>query len=290
MEQYDFEHSLGVIEEYKIDSKSGIAYVERGSGTQTLLFIHGLGSNRYAWVCNFVDLSENFRCIILDLPNYGDSVKGDFSFTMSFLKNRILDLISSLSLDNITLVGHSMGAQIAVKLAVEKPTLIRNLIMLTPAGIEVFNDFEKQWFRQINIPEILFNTTKEQIRNNFEINFVHFGKEAQWLLDQRLKFMENKEAYYDYCKMICKCVDGMLEDSVSDILHQLIQPVLVVFGENDKLIPNKMLHHSMTYHDLMQTSERKILMGTVKSIKDAGHFIQIDKFLETNILIKDFLQ
>lgn len=209
---------------------------------------------------------------------------------MSFFKSSILNFIENQSLQNVTLVGHSMGAQIAIKLGVEKPSLIKNLILLTPAGIETFSDFEKQWFKQINIPEMLFNTSKDQIRKNFELNFVHFGKEAQWLLDQRLQFMEDKEAYYDYCKMICKCVDGMLEDSVNDILHQLIQPVLVLFGEKDKLIPNKMLHRSLTYQDLMTVAEKKILMSDVQSVNNAGHFIQIDDYFQTNRLIEKFLK
>ncbi len=290
MEQEDFEYSIKIIDNYTIEPKTGIAYVRRGNGNQTVIFIHGLGSNRYAWINNFIQLSEKYTCIIIDLPNYGDSVKGDYSFSMSFFKSSILNFIENQSLQNVTLVGHSMGAQIAIKLGVEKPSLIKNLILLTPAGIETFSDFEKQWFKQINIPEMLFNTSKDQIRKNFELNFVHFGKEAQWLLDQRLQFMEDKEAYYDYCKMICKCVDGMLEDSVNDILHQLIQPVLVLFGEKDKLIPNKMLHRSLTYQDLMTVAEKKILMSDVQSVHNAGHFIQIDDYFQTNRLIEKFLK
>jgi pimeloyl-ACP methyl ester carboxylesterase len=290
MEQDEFDDSLEIIHQYRTDLKTGIAYTEKGEGTQTLVFIHGLGSNRYAWVNNILALSQHYRCILVDLPNYGDSTKGDHSFSMEFFKKSLVDFCESLQLKNITIIGHSMGAQIAVKLGVEKPTLVSKLILLTPAGIETFNDFEKQWFRQINIPEILFNTSQEQIRQNFEINFVHFGKEAKWLLDQRLDFMNNKPAYYEYCKMICKCVESMLAEPSIDILHHLIQPVLVVFAEKDKLIPNKMLHHSLSYQDLMQVASRKIIAGEVYSVKNAGHFVQIDDYEQVNKLIVNFLK
>ena len=82
----------------------------------------------------------------------------------------------------------------------------------------------------------------------------------------------------------------MLEDSVNDILHQLIQPVLVLFGEKDKLIPNKMLHRSLTYQDLMTVAEKKILISDVQSVNNAGHFIQIDDYFQTNRLIEKFLK
>lgn len=290
MEQKEFEASIEVLKKYKTDEASGIAYVESGEGPHTLLFIHGLGSNRFAWMNNLTELSNHYRCIFIDLPNYGDSEKGDFSFTLTFFKDRIFKFCYSLGLRNITLVGHSMGAQIAVKAAVEKPSFIARLVLLTPAGIETFNEFEKQWLRQINIPEILFNTPEEQIRKNFEINFEQFGREGEWLLKERLTFMKDKHAYFKYCKMICKCVDGMLNEPSSNVLHQLIQPVLVIFAEQDKLIPNRILHSSTSYHDLMAVAERKILNAEVTSIEGAGHFAQIDNYRAFNSMILNFLK
>lgn len=289
MEQKEFEESLKIIQNYKTDESSGIAYVDVGKGGQTLLFVHGLGSNRFAWVNNVVELSKHHRCILIDLPNYGDSEKGDFSFSLTFFKDRIYKFCYSLGLRNVTMVGHSMGAQIAVKAGVEKPSFIGKLILLTPAGIETFNEFEKQWLRQINIPEILFNAPEEQIRKNFEINFERFGIEAEWLLLERLEFMKDKKAYFKYCKMICKCVDAMLNEPSSNVLHQLIQPTLVVFAEEDKLIPNRMLHSALKYNDLMAVAERKIINAEVATIKNAGHFAQIDNYREVNRIILNFL-
>lgn len=289
MENQEFENLIIYFDTFSIEEHSGLAYIEKGKGEQTILFVHGLGSNRYAWLSNIFELSTHYRCIAIDLPNYGDSLKGDFSFDVSFFKSKILAFCAALHLENICLVGHSMGAQIAAHLGIQKPSLFTSLVLLTPAGIETFNDFEKQWFRQINIPEILFNATKEQIRQNFEINFVHFGKEAKFLLDQRLQLMNDKIAFYQYCKMICKCVDGMLDASINELLHLLVQPVLVLFGEKDLLIPNKILHHSLTAEDLKRVAARKIPTSDVRILPDAGHFIQIDQKEQVNAIISKFL-
>lgn len=77
-------------ETHSVELPSGIelAYIDEGRGELTLLMLHGLGSNLQAWTKNVEDWKGDYRCIALDLPNYGKSGRGDYSFTMSFLLRR----------------------------------------------------------------------------------------------------------------------------------------------------------------------------------------------------------
>lgn len=286
----NLQEELEVLKDFKIESGSGMAYVEQGKGEQVLLFIHGLGSNRYAWLGNFSYLSDHYRCIAIDLPNYGGSDKGKFSFTMKFFKDQVIRFCEALALKKVTLVGHSMGAQIAVHLAVEKPGLFNKLILLAPAGIETFNEFEKQWFKQINKPEMLFAATEDQIKSNFETNFVFFGPEAKWMLNERLEFMKHKETYFNYCKMICTCVFEMLDAPVKPLLHKILQSTLVLYGAEDQLVPNRLLHPTMSVDSLLAETKKLIPLTTVKKIAKAGHFVQTDQMDLVNEEILKFMK
>ena len=86
-----------------------IAYVDRGQGPFTLLFVHGLGTYLKAWQKNLDSLSGQYRCIALDLPGYGKSGKGDYAFGMSFFASHLQAFCEALDLQNVVLVGHSMG-------------------------------------------------------------------------------------------------------------------------------------------------------------------------------------
>jgi len=54
-----------------------LTYIDIGGGEQTLLFLHGMGSNLKAWYKNVLPLQEQYRCIAMDFPGYGRSERLD---------------------------------------------------------------------------------------------------------------------------------------------------------------------------------------------------------------------
>ncbi|MEL7003593.1 MAG: alpha/beta fold hydrolase, partial [Bacteroidota bacterium] len=70
----------------KVEVREGVqmAYMDVGSGTETILFIHGLGSYAPAWKKNIEGLSKQYRCIAVDLPGYGKSSKGNYEGSMTY--------------------------------------------------------------------------------------------------------------------------------------------------------------------------------------------------------------
>jgi len=67
-------------------------------------------------------------------------------------------------------------------------------------------------------------------------------------------------------------------------------PVLIVFGANDLLIPNRYLHASMKTLELANQSAAVIPGCKVEMIEKAGHMVQFEKSNEINIIIKNFIQ
>ncbi len=82
-----------------------IAYTELGSGNQTIIFIHGLGSYLPAWKNNLPELSKHYRCIAIDLPGYGKSSKKPHSGMMDFYADVIIKFMDELNLKSATLGG-----------------------------------------------------------------------------------------------------------------------------------------------------------------------------------------
>jgi pimeloyl-ACP methyl ester carboxylesterase len=67
-------------------------------------------------------------------------------------------------------------------------------------------------------------------------------------------------------------------------------PVLILFGNNDALIPNKYFHPAMTTAALAKESGLLIPGATVEFIDKAGHMVIFEKNIETNNIIRKFLQ
>ncbi|MEM1318991.1 MAG: alpha/beta hydrolase [Bacteroidota bacterium] len=266
-----------------------IAYVDEGKGKCTLLFIHGLGSNLKAWSKNIDELKKDYRCIALDLPGYGKSSRGDYAFDMDFFANAVRGFIDQLKLKNVVLIGHSMGGQIAVQTVLNSQEKLEKLILTAPAGFETFTDKEKKWFQNIYTPVVVKATPETQIVKNFQLNFHRMPDDAQFMIDDRLLMRKTIE-YDHYCNMMPRCVMGMLNQPIADQLPNIALPTLIIFGENDLLIPNKFLHPSLTPLAVAKSGQERIPNSKVEMIPLAGHFVQWEKAEAVNALLFDFLK
>ena len=266
-----------------------LAYIDEGVGQKTILFIHGLGSNHKAWYKNVDLLKNSFRCIAVDLPGYGKSSKGDFPYDMSFFASTIHEFIVQMKLEKVILVGHSMGGQIAINTVLQHSEPVEKLVLIAPAGLETFSTQEKEWFKALVTPELIMATAEERIVKNFEMNFYAMPDDARFMIDDRLR-MRQTSAYQHYCQMIPKCVMGMLNEPVFDQLPKIILPTLVFFGENDQLIPNKLLHPALSTEEVAMIGQNRFPNSQVSILSEAGHFVQWEKAEQLNREILNFLK
>lgn len=265
-----------------------IAYIDRGSGPHTLIFVHGLGANLKAWQKNVDSLSLYYRCIALDLPGYGKSDKGDYAYGMAFFAGHIRDFIQVLDLKKVVLAGHSMGGQIALTAALLDTARLEKLVLIAPAGIETFSEAEKNWFKAVYTPEVVKNTAPEQIRRNFLLNFFEWPADAEFMYEDRL-FLRGTAEYDTWCRMIPRCVMGMLNEPVFERLDQIKLPTLILYGENDYLIPNQILHKGQTTQHIAQLAQSRIPGSQVRVLPRCGHFVQWEQSALTNQAIREFL-
>ena len=266
-----------------------IAYSESGKGSSTLVFIHGLGSNLKAWEKNIKSLQKNYRCIALDLPGYGKSRKGNYDFDMTFFANAINAFIQKKKLKNVVLVGHSMGGQISVHTLLQKNKNITKLVLLAPAGFERFSQQEYDWFKNFYTANLIKMTTDQQIVKNFELNFHQMPEDARYMVDDRMELKADEKEYDFYCNMIPQCVMGMLNEPVFEQLRKIEIPTLIIYGENDQLIPNSIFHPKLTTLKIANAGHQEIPNSKLVMIPEAGHFANWEKAEAVNTAIIEFL-
>jgi pimeloyl-ACP methyl ester carboxylesterase len=264
-----------------------IAYVDEGKGKETIVFIHGLGSYLPAWKMNIDDLRTQYRCIALDLPGYGKSSKGKYEGSMTFFAGIVKEFVEKLNLGKVTLAGHSMGGQISIVAALGYPEIVEKLILVAPAGFETFHKGQKDWFRNVFTPDLVKYTSVDQIRENLGYNFYRFPMEAEFMITDRIE-MRTAEDFEGYCYIIPKCVQGMVNEPVYDYLPDVNQPTLVVFGENDNLIPNRFLNGGPTETYARQGAE-KMPNAQLLMVPQAGHFVHFEKADKVNEAVSQFL-
>jgi pimeloyl-ACP methyl ester carboxylesterase len=271
-----------------LNNKTEIAYRDEGDGNNVLLFVHGLASYIPAWNKNIPHLKDKFRCIAIDLPGYGKSSAGIFPGTMSFYAEVIKDFISVLGLKDVILVGHSMGGQICLSTTIKYPRLVNKLVLLGSAGIETYSSKQVREIKEINTVEAFAQSREERIRISFASNFYKAPADIEFMIKDRLD-MRGWKNFDKYCRVVINSLHGLLDEPVFDRLCMIKQPVLVVYGRNDRFIPNVYVQKKLKIEDVAELAEKNISNSEVHILDECGHFLQWEKADVNNTLIESFV-
>jgi pimeloyl-ACP methyl ester carboxylesterase len=264
-----------------------IAFVDRGEG-DPLLFVHGLGSNLSLWRGTMDAFEDSHRVLALDLPGYGLSGKDDVPGTMSFFTDVITGFLDERGLDAVTYVGVSMGGQVGLTMALQRPDRLVRLALVSPAGIESFNNQEAEALRAASTPEAIAQTTDAEVKQNAAANFDTWSEEYAWLIEQRHALAE-RDDFMDYAEANSKAVAGMLEGEARDRLGEVDVPTLVLFGTGDKLIPNPHLHPDQTTADVAARARERLPNAKVELVDDAGHLLMLERPAHFHEKLRTFL-
>lgn len=109
-----------------------LAYEERGTGLPAMLFIHGWQADRSVWREVIEALGADVRTIAVDLRGGGESRNALGPFELERFAADVRDLMRSLGVGPVILVGHSMGGTVALRFALDAPELARGLVLVSP--------------------------------------------------------------------------------------------------------------------------------------------------------------
>ncbi len=106
----------------------------------TVLILHGLFGSKRNWQSIAKHLAKQYTVYTLDLRNHGESEHAD---TMSYesMAADVFQFISDNNLQQLAIVGHSMGGKVAMTMALQKPELIRQMVIIDIAPVAYEHSF-----------------------------------------------------------------------------------------------------------------------------------------------------
>ncbi len=124
-----------------------IAYLDVGTGPPVIL-IHGFGGSMWQWEHQQQILSQHFRILTLDLLGSGLSDKPDIEYLPGEMLDFCTGFMDALQIPQATLVGNSMGAGLAIGMALTHPTRIDKLVLIGGLPSDVMAKLTSRSFRQ----------------------------------------------------------------------------------------------------------------------------------------------
>jgi pimeloyl-ACP methyl ester carboxylesterase len=142
---------------------------EQGHGGHAFVLIHGLGMGRGVFQELAGILADHGRVLAMDLPGYGEAPEPPRVLTMQRTADLVAALLTDRGLDHVTLVGHSMGTQVAVEIAVRHPQLVERLVLVAPTVDIAARTATRQMLRllrdiAVESPTVILRGAREYVR------------------------------------------------------------------------------------------------------------------------------
>jgi len=101
-----------------------------------LVLIHGLATTRTIWRHAAPRLAAGRQVVTLDVPGFGAARPVGRGFDLEVVSDRVAEHLCASGIgEPYDLVGHSMGAAVALTLAALRPAAVRSLVLVSPAGL-----------------------------------------------------------------------------------------------------------------------------------------------------------
>jgi abhydrolase domain-containing protein 6 len=208
------------------------AYYDGGEGPVVVL-VHGFAGSKEYWLDLARRLARDHRVVVPDLPGWGESQRrDDADYGVATQARRLRAFLGALGVDEVLLVGHSMGGHIAGLDAADGDPRVRALALVDSAGFE----FQPNAFaRRIEAGETPFNFSD---RVEFDAFMHELFVAPQWL-PPRVKDVlieTNVASHAFHARMLREITAPDIRFLLQSRLAQVRVPVLAVWCRGDRLL------------------------------------------------------
>ena len=213
-----------------------------------LLFLHGFGSALTQWYENLLPLSQTHNIYALDLIGFGASEKAATNYRVGLWVEQIYDFWRTFIRRPIVLVGHSLGALVALTAAATHPDMVQNLVLLTlpAARQELLPKWVLRWIGSVEglfaspllIKPLFYAIRRPKvIRSVLRSIYMNQERITDELVQNFLLPGYDRGAAQVLCRLTKARTQNDFCLQTKDLLAQVQIPILLIWGEHDRLIP-----------------------------------------------------
>lgn len=257
-----------------------IAYREVGSGPAVLL-LHGWPTSSYLWRDAITAIGERNRAIALDLPGFGGSDKPlDTRYDFELFEAAIDGLLESLDIDRVGLTVHDLGGPVGVHWALRNRDRVTKLALLNTLVYPEFSPAVQAFIRACADPELRQKlTSPEGLEAGMRLGLA----DPERLTDESLAAVREPFGTPEACRALADAGMGLDPAGFTEIAEHLSEldiPVRVIYGEQDRILPD--------VAETMARVKRDLPQAQVTSLPDAGHFCQEEAGVQIGRLLAEF--
>ncbi len=242
-----------------------ICYKVTGEGEETVVMLQGWGTDLGVYDSVADSVNDKYRFIQFDLPGFGGSDEPREAWNVEAYADFFCRFMEELKIEKATLIGHSYGGRIIIKLAAREslPFEIKNIVLIDSAGI-----MPKRTFKQ-----------KYKIKKYKLIKKIVNIKLIYALFPELIDDWRNSQGSADYrnaSPMMRQCMVMAVNEDLTGLLPKIKQDTLLIWGDKDTATP---ISDAKLMEERIPNSGLCVLNG-------CGHF----SFLESPAVFRNIMR
>ncbi|MEL6230176.1 MAG: alpha/beta hydrolase [Cyanobacteria bacterium J06627_3] len=264
------------------------------SHRSVLVCVHGWLLSRAYWQPLMQQLAPDIACLAYDLRGFGDSTQqlskrgftlGTSTYGLTAYAHDLNALLEALDLNDVWLMGHSLGGSIALWAAYLFPERVKGVICVNAGGgIYIHNAFEK------------FRTAGQQMME-WRPQWLQHLPLLPWvfaniMVRQTLSYRWGQQRLLDFLRADPDAATQSLLASTTEkevhqlpkIVSQLSQPVYFVTGEQDTVMEPRYVNHLASFHRFFRQGKQAVV-----EFEQCGHFAMLEQPLALETQVRQWL-
>jgi 2-hydroxy-6-oxonona-2,4-dienedioate hydrolase len=251
-------------------------YLEAGRGEPVIL-LHGSGGEGARWMPQIKALSADFHVIAIDQIGFGQSDKPLTTYHSGVFAGFVVGFMKAIGAPRATLMGQSLGAAVALDLAVHHPDMVQRLVLVDGGGFRSPGDRPRTATPDWHSRQIANAGTLEESREYLEKLYY----DHKFVTDELVEHNLNLRLRSGYtAESMQTAADRGLGGVTEAEVNAIAAPTLLVWGANDPL-------SSLATADKLNAA----IKGSRKVVFDqAGHYPFLEHAEKFNSLVLEFLK
>ncbi len=238
-----------------------------------VLFLHGLSGCWQNWLENIPDVARDHRVVAVDLPGFGASPMPPDAISISGYARMLFALLDELGIDTVSIVGSSMGGFVGAEMAIRHGARVHRLVLVAAAGLSMrqMRHERRRGVRPRVENALFFSLGRLAAHSDVVVRSSHLRRALLMLVaahPERLPAPLIAEQANGAGKPgFDDALDAMTGYPIRDRLGEVACPTLVVWGEEDRLVP---LRDAAEFEWLIPDA-RKLVYA------DTGHMVMFER-------------
>lgn len=233
--------------------------------TTPLMLLHGFGTSIGHWRQNISVLGEHHTVYALDLLGFGASQKAPVSYQVDLWVEQVYDFWRTFIRHPMVLVGNSIGSLVTIAAAAKHPDMVQGIVMLSLPDLSVRSEAIPKFLRpaiatieNLVASPLLLKTVFRFVRRPHVVKrwagLAYANKDAvtDELVDILVSPAHDRGSAQAFSAILKAMIGSQFSIPVKTLLPSLEIPILLIWGQQDRMVPPAFARQFAAYNPLVQ--------------------------------------